>query len=146
MENVAMNEGIKFAGFWERVLASLIDSIWMYGIIYSILIAIYSVEIFSPETEYSAVQFFFEYIIPLVVVLLFWHFKSATPGKMLLKMKIVDADTFEKVPNSRLFIRYIAYFASTIPLCLGFMWVGWDKRKQGWHDKIARTVVIKSES
>ena len=141
-----MNDGIKYAGFWERVLASIIDTIWLYGIIYSILISIYGMEIFSPETEYSIVQFIFEYVIPLVVVLLFWSFKSATPGKMLLKMKIVDAETFEKVPNSRLFIRYIAYFVSMIPLCLGLMWVGWDKRKQSWHDKIAKTVVIKSDA
>jgi len=31
-----------------------------------------------------------------------------------------------------------------IPLVLGFLWVGWDARKQGWHDKLAGTVVIKS--
>ena len=141
-----MNDGIKYVGFWERLLATIIDSIWLYGIIYSILIFIYGMKIFSPETEYSIVQFIFEYVIPLAVILLFWSFKSATPGKMLLKMKIVDAETFEKVPNSRLFIRYIAYFVSTIPLCLGFMWVGWDKKKQGWHDKIAKTVVIKSDA
>jgi uncharacterized RDD family membrane protein YckC len=32
-----------------------------------------------------------------------------------------------------------------LPLCLGIFWVGWDKRKQGWHDKIAGTLVIKEK-
>ena len=32
-----------------------------------------------------------------------------------------------------------------IPLMLGLFWVAWDRRKQGWHDKIARTVVIKQK-
>jgi uncharacterized RDD family membrane protein YckC len=39
--------------------------------------------------------------------------------------------------------RYFAYFLSTIPLGLGLIWVAFDKRKQGWHDKLAGTVVIK---
>ncbi|WP_141737159.1 RDD family protein [Marinobacter sp. X15-166B] len=33
---------------------------------------------------------------------------------------------------------------SALPLCLGFIWVGVDKRKQGWHDKLAGTVVVRS--
>ncbi len=41
--------------------------------------------------------------------------------------------------------RYLGYFASTIPLCLGFLWIAFDKRKQGWHDKLAGTVVIRAQ-
>ncbi len=40
------------------------------------------------------------------------------------------------------FVRYLAYFVSLVPLGLGYLWVALDKRKQGWHDKIAGTVVI----
>jgi uncharacterized RDD family membrane protein YckC len=39
--------------------------------------------------------------------------------------------------------RYFAYFLSFLGLCLGFMWVGWDERKQGWHDKLAGTLVVR---
>ena len=39
--------------------------------------------------------------------------------------------------------RYFAYIVSMLPLCFGFFWVAFDKRKQGWHDKLAGTVVIK---
>ena len=42
------------------------------------------------------------------------------------------------------FVRYIGYGISEIPLFLGFLWIAFDKNKQGWHDKIAGTFVIKN--
>jgi uncharacterized RDD family membrane protein YckC len=42
--------------------------------------------------------------------------------------------------------RYLGYYDSTIPFLLGLMWVGIDKRKQGWHDKLAGTVVIRDRN
>lgn len=86
----------------------------------------------------SMIQFF----VSALVIILFWFFRSATPGKMLLKMRIVDADTGGKPSLLSFFIRYIGYFVSLIPFCLGFFWIGIDKRKQGWHDKMGNTVVI----
>ena len=39
-------------------------------------------------------------------------------------------------------MRYLSYIVSLLPLCLGFLWVARDARKQGFHDKIAKTVVL----
>ena len=39
--------------------------------------------------------------------------------------------------------RYLGYYVSMIPLCLGLIWVAFDARKQGWHDKLAGTVVVR---
>jgi len=36
----------------------------------------------------------------------------------------------------------VGYFIAFLPVGLGFFWIIWDKRKQGWHDKIAGTVVV----
>ena len=72
----------------------------------------------------------------------FWHKWSATPGKMLFRIKIVDAVTEAPISGAQIFLRLFGYFISTAPLLLGFFWIGIDKRRQGWHDKIARTVVI----
>lgn len=137
-----MNTEVKYVGFWPRFLASLIDTVWLYGIIYGVLWFLAKANVFDVENSFSVTRFTFEWIIPVIVVMAFWIKKSATPGKIILKMKIVDADTHEKVPGKRLFVRYLAYFVSTIPLGLGFFWVAWDKKKQGWHDKIAKTVLI----
>ena len=86
---------------------------------------------------------FFQFLVLGVVVLLFWHFRGATPGKMLLRMKIVDAYTLEAPTNLQCILRYAGYVLSTLPLMLGFFWIAWDKKRQGWHDKLASTVVIK---
>ena len=82
------------------------------------------------------------YVFPAVTIILFWTYKQATPGKMLFNSKIVDAKTGEKPSTKQWIIRYIGYIPSALVLLLGFMWVGWDKRKQGWHDKMAGTVVV----
>lgn len=77
-----------------------------------------------------------------IFVVVMWYFFSATPGKMLMGMKIVDAETGFPPNNGQNIIRYLGYFLSTIPFCLGLFWVAWDKRRQGWHDKLAGTVVV----
>ena len=61
----------------------------------------------------------------------------------MMDIYIVYANTFGHPPFGKLVLRYIGYYISLLPLMLGFFWVGWDKRKQGFHDKIAGTVVVK---
>jgi len=79
------------------------------------------------------------------VVIGFWRYCGATPGKLAVAVKIVDAKTGEPAATWRLAVRFFAYFVSALPLYLGFLWIAVDRRKQGWHDKIARTIVINSE-
>lgn len=77
-----------------------------------------------------------------ILVIVLWYFFSATPGKMLMGMKIVDAETGMPPNNGQNIIRYIGYFPSTLVFALGLFWVFFDKRRQGWHDKMAGTVVV----
>ena len=58
---------------------------------------------------------------------------------------MVDAASGARPSLGRLALRFLGYFVSAFPLYLGFLWAALDRRKQGWHDKIARTVVINSE-
>lgn len=78
-----------------------------------------------------------------IVLIAFWRVRSATPGKMILSMKIVDAETLGKLSKKQEVIRFLAYTVSFLPCCLGFIWIAFDKKKQGFHDKLAGTVVIK---
>ena len=141
-----MNEQ-EYAGFWIRAWASIIDTILMLIIIMPILFAIYGADLWVRESFVAGFwDFIFQYILPAIAVIILWIYKSATPGKMLTGLIIVDAKTGEK-PSARQFIvRYLGYYVSIIPLSLGIIWVGIDKRKQGWHDKLAGTVVIKTKS
>ncbi len=144
-----------YAGFWIRVGASLIDTFVMLLILLPLIANIYglnstSMEMSSAGMSYYASSYSFEgsgnfflnYLLPAIVVIAFWLLKSATPGKMLTKLTIVDAKTGKKPTLVQFLLRYVGYFLSCIFL-LGFIWVAFDKRKQGWHDKIAGTVVIR---
>lgn len=134
----------QYAGFWIRVLAALIDTVLILLITMPILIGIYGSAYFSGTSLIQGIwDFLLSYILPAIAVIIFWTYRSATPGKMVLKLKIVDAKTGGKPSTARFIGRYLAYYVSAIPLLLGLIWVGIDKRKQGWHDKLAGTVVIK---
>ncbi|MEB0163493.1 RDD family protein, partial [Glaciimonas sp. CA11.2] len=76
----------------------------------------------------------------------FWTTKNATPGKMVIGATIVDAETGEPPSLKQHVIRYIGYYLSAIIFCLGFIWVGFDRKKQGWHDKLAGTVVVRKKN
>lgn len=147
-----------YAGFWIRVGASLIDTFVMLLILLPLIASIYglnsmSMEMSNGSMNYSASSYSFEgsgnffinYFLPAIVIIAFWIFKSATPGKMLTKLTIVDAKTGKKPTIIQFILRYVGYFLSSI-FFLGFIWIAFDKRKQGWHDKIAGTVVLKNSS
>jgi uncharacterized RDD family membrane protein YckC len=55
---------------------------------------------------------------------------------------VVDAANGSRPSTGRLVLRLACYLLSALPLYLGFVWIAFDRRKQGWHDKIAGTVVI----
>jgi len=71
-----------------------------------------------------------------------WHFWSATPGKMLLRIKVADAVSEGPISDTQIALRLFGYVVSSLFFFLGFFWIGFDKRRQGWHDKIANTVVV----
>jgi uncharacterized RDD family membrane protein YckC len=136
---------LEYAGFWVRVGAALIDTILMMIIILPILTLIYGKDYLASDSFFFGFwDLMLNYIFPAFAVILFWVYKSATPGKMALHLKIVDAETGQAVSAGRLIGRYLGYYVSIIPLLLGLIWVGIDKRKQGWHDKLAGTVVVRN--
>ncbi|MCP4387621.1 MAG: RDD family protein [Gammaproteobacteria bacterium] len=143
--DVSATEGeVNYSGFWIRVLAALLDSIWLLVLTFTLGWMVYGA-IYFESTDFSQgyADVFISYVLPFMLTIVFWHFKSATPGKMIMGIKIVDAKTLDKASTGKLLLRYMGYYISMIPLFLGIFWVGWDQRKQGWHDKIAGTLVIK---
>ena len=140
------NEQPEYAGFWIRVGASLIDTVLIVVITYPLLMAIYGEDYFDPEVTglvAGPADFLISWVLPAVAIILFWISRQATPGKLALSLRIVDADTGGALSLGQCVGRYFGYFVSSIPLCLGLIWVAFDKRKQGWHDKLAHTVVVK---
>jgi len=141
-----MND-VEYAGFWIRTGAAIIDSVLIIIIIAPILTAVYGENYWLDESRPQGVlDIILNYILPAVAVIIFWIYKSATPGKMATKLTIIDAKTGGKPSTGQFIGRYLSYYISMLPLFLGIIWVGIDKRKQGWHDKLAGTVVIKSNT
>lgn len=62
---------------------------------------------------------------------------------MLLGLKVLDAKTGNLLTLGQALLRYVGYILSSLIFCLGYIWVGFDKKKQGWHDKMAKTVVVR---
>jgi uncharacterized RDD family membrane protein YckC len=81
--------------------------------------------------------------LPAVGVVLFWVYRSATPGKLATNTRIADASSGAAPTPRQCLVRYAAYFLSTAGFGLGFVWIAFDRRKQGWHDKLAGTVVVR---
>ena len=136
---------VEYAGFWMRVLASIIDSILILCVTMPLIGAVYGWGYFTDDSRSifpTGADFFISYVLPAVATILFWKAKQATPGKMALSLKIVDAQTGQPMSTGQAFGRYFAYFVSAIALMLGYLWVAFDRRKQGWHDKLAGTVVV----
>ena len=138
-----MDNDLKYVGFWKRTVAGLVDTFLIILVIFPILIWIYGIEYLNNEhMEKGSFDFIINYVFPTIAVILLWKYYQATPGKMIFKATIVDAKTGGKPSLRQLIIRYLGYIISTIPLGLGIFWVAFDKKKQGFHDKLANTVVV----
>lgn len=77
-----------------------------------------------------------------------WYFltrhNGQTPGKMLMKIRVVKTDG-SPMDDATPILRYIGYYINSAVIMLGWLWATWDDRRQGWHDKIANTVVVRAE-
>ena len=106
------------------------------------LTLIYGEKYWTGDTLYYGVwDGLLNHALPLVATIWFWLKYLGTPGKMLVKIKIVDAKTDNKLSLGQAVGRYFAYILSA-----------WDtsglvsiKKKQGWHDKLAGTLVVKKQ-
>ncbi len=136
----------EYVGFWARVGAALVDTVLIVVITLPILTKIYgSGYFFSDKFIQGPADFLIGWVFPAVAIILFWMYRQATPGKMAVSAKIVDAATGQAPTTRQWIIRYLGYYVSTLPLFLGLIWVAFDARKQGWHDKMAGTLVIRAK-
>ncbi|MEM9281962.1 MAG: RDD family protein [Verrucomicrobiota bacterium] len=176
---------IRYAGFWIRGLAHIIDSIIITVLLVPVILLVYRDEIrsYAAPSDSGALSsayaldrvlssplgYVLQYGLPAIAIILLWKAKSATPGKMLLRIVITDTEGNRKLSMKQCVVRYLGYaipmvpffffaaakaFESSVffalglvflPLTLCFFWIIWDRQKQGWHDKLARTLVIYSD-
>lgn len=140
---------LQYVGFWARLGATLIDTVLIMVITYPLLAALYGPGYFFSSSRHFVAGFFdflISWVLPAAAAIAFWIYRGATPGKMAISARVVDAATGGPLSIGQSLIRYVGYFVSTIPFCLGFLWIAFDSKKQGWHDKLAGSVVVRPQN
>jgi len=112
------------AGFWERMGAGFLDLV---------LVSLLGSLVGGPPLGLLVALAYFAGM---------WTWKGTTIGGIVLKLKVVRLDG-QPVTFPVALVRGLAAAFSVVVFFLGFLWVAWDKDKQGWHDKIAGTVVVR---
>ena len=134
---------VQYAGFGSRFLAFLLDSLIQLLVLVPLFVLLFGRDVLSdPRVMDNPLGYTLNYGLPLLYVVLCWKYKSATPGKYMMGMSIVDAHTGGRPPTGMLVLRYLGYYLCVLTLFIGFIWIAFDKRKQGFHDKLAGTVVV----
>jgi uncharacterized RDD family membrane protein YckC len=152
----------KYAGFWRRFIAYIIDG-FIISIVFIILAFIGGIAFFAGTMSSGNNVWIAEMNNPermVYLTLWFWLFSTLiniayftyfhgstgrTPGKMLLSLQVVSVEG-NQISFGTAFLRSAGYLVSSIVFCMGYIWIMFDNKKQGWHDKIAGTVVIIRES
>lgn len=138
------NEQLEYAGFWARAGACIVDGILFTLVSLPVLMMIYGTGYFSSdELIQGPADLAINFFLPAILTVVLWRRLQATPGKMALKLRVLDAESGNTASVRQCIGRYLGYVVSTLPLGLGFFWAAFDRRKQGWHDKLAGTVVVR---
>ncbi|TMD14968.1 MAG: RDD family protein [Chloroflexi bacterium] len=124
------------AGFWIRVGAYLIDAVILF--IVNLIVGL----IFRNN---QGLQSLIELIVSLGYFVYFWSASGGgqTLGMRALKIKVVKTDG-SQLDYGGAVLRYVGLLVSFLVIFIGVIWVAFDPNKQGWHDKIASTYVVRA--
>lgn len=139
----------QYADIGKRFVASFIDGVLM-GIVNFVLGLIISAALLASGQASAGAEFGSQFISPLLSLSLsvgyyvyFIGKTGQTPGKMAMKIKVVKAVDNSVPGYTTAFLReVVGKSISALVFTLGYLWVLWDSKKQGWHDKIAGTIVV----
>jgi uncharacterized RDD family membrane protein YckC len=147
----------RFGGFWRRAMAYGIDKTilqisGMILFISGLLIFDLNLPAYRHGREWGLFgtmlngRFIFGYyaitvLMDMVYFTWFHGVTGQTPGKILMRLRVVQEND-ESLTFGLAFLRWVGYMISAIPAGFGFIWIAFDRKKRGWHDRIAGTVVV----
>lgn len=152
-EGVADTAYYHYAGFWIRVVAYIVDGIILWiiqfpiGMFFAFIIGS-SMENMNPNTAFTItiplqiLNMLLSIIIPCLYSVIFIVKKGATPGKMAVGIKVINADGTEKISVGKAIGRYFAKILSGLIFCIGYLMIAFDEQKRGLHDRICKTLVV----
>ena len=136
---------MEYAGFWRRFLPYIIDLIIGFVILdlsLELLSAIHN-DIFALGVDLiNSLGFLIAILFSAMLTIFCWTHWGMTLVKFILRIKVVDKNG-NKLTYDKSFIRLVGYTLSALILYLGYLWIAFDEKKQGWHDKMAESFVVK---
>jgi uncharacterized RDD family membrane protein YckC/transcription elongation factor Elf1 len=133
------------AGFWLRAVALMIDCflIFMIQVIFGVLLAFTNSSGFGLNSSMSVLVQIFSTVVSLFYWIFFTGYCGQTPGKMLLRIQVVTTDGAPLSYGKTFYREVIGKFLSGIIFAIGYLMAAFDDQKQGLHDRMAKTYVIK---
>ena len=137
-----VQDDVRYAGFWIRVVASLIDMVVIIPC--AILIVFFAMLVVGDGFVVTMILKFLTYSMGLVYFIVMTNEYQATLGKMAVGIKVCDATTLQKAVSKNIILREIlSSIMSYIPVVnLLIVVVAFTQKKQGIHDFAANSVVI----
>jgi uncharacterized RDD family membrane protein YckC len=148
----------RYAGWWRRVGASLLDSLIWFGFLMPGFIALGAgpsevepctvdgesglCEVPTAGTAAVAVLLFLGFGIPYLVIYCRMLGKGATWGRRAAGYRVLDERTMQPIGTGRAVGRFFATYVSALPCYLGLLWPLWDSEHRTFHDMIVRTRAI----
>jgi len=142
----------RYAGFWIRFVAALIDMIVLFSVLHlcTMLVASYltisglhnglsTAKILAMQRSMRAVFSFF--LGGLYRVGMESSEYQGTLGKLAMRIKVTDL-AYQRLSLADATKRYLARFVSILTLGIGFVMAGFDNQKRALHDKLAETFVL----
>jgi uncharacterized RDD family membrane protein YckC len=136
-----------YGGFWIRVLAAILDSI-VLGVIFTPVAFMFAVPMMSGDFH-SGMPFMSFTAWPLWFGLKLVYYAAmessshqATLGKLICGLRVTDING-RRLSFPHAAGRYLAKILSSITLGIGYLMAGFTARKQGLHDIVAGTLVVK---
>ena len=136
-------EQLPKAGFWIRVVASMIDGLILGFVQFVIGLVLGFAGGEADGIAIFAVTWLCSVVISVTYYVFFTGYNGQTPGKMVLRLQVVRTDG-TPMTYGKAFLREIpCKFISGILLGIGYLMVAFDQQKQGLHDRMAGTYVIR---
>lgn len=143
----ALKAEVRYAGFWKRLAAYIIDFVVISFVFVIIGFALALMGLVDLNQEVPMEEY--DNSIDLISILITWGYfalmesssKQGTLGKMALGIKVTDYDG-QRISFLRATGRFFGKYLSAILLMIGFLMIAFTARKQGLHDILARTLVV----
>ncbi len=129
---------MNYASRLARFFAAVIDNIVVYLTAFLGIGLVEQISDFQPNFQAVVITWTFVYFVALTAA------SGATLGKMALGMRVVGADGGKVGFGAVVMRETVGKIASALVVMLGFIWILFDDRRQGWHDRIGKTFVVKA--